>query len=147
MNEISVLDNIDEMYKCDCGSIFFDEFQAKTYLDSNFISYGPSGPLNSNDRSISIAKCILCGKVHIPRTSFAGRNVLDRQVQLYATLYQQVTLTNESSTLTKLSNSDISETDKEVNQDVKAEPDSTKYNKDAIQEPQKRSTTRKVNKK
>jgi hypothetical protein len=146
MNDINILENIDEMYTCECGSIFFDEFQAKTYLDSNFISYGPNSSLTCNDRSITIVKCILCNKVHIPRTSFAGRNVLDRQVQLYATLYQQVNNANEKS-LVKLPEETICDSKKETVKDVKTEPDSTEDNKDVVQKLSRGSTVRKVNKK
>ena len=147
MNSINEIEDIKEMYTCECGSIFFDEFQAKTYLDSNFISYGPSNGLGFNDKSITIVKCILCNKVHIPRTSFAGRNALDRQVQLYATLYNQINMYTESLSTTISEKAIYEEPTKEVVEDVKTESDSTECNKDVVQKPQKRSSTRKADKK
>lgn len=147
MNSINEIEDIKEMYTCECGSIFFDEFNAKTFIDSQFISYGPNSTLTACDRTVPIVKCILCNKVHIPRTSFAGRNALDRQVQLYATLYNQITTYNESLSTTLSEEAIYGEPIKEVVEDVKAKPDSTECNKDVVQKPQKRSSTRKTDKK
>lgn len=147
MNDINLLDDIDEMYTCECGSIFFDEFQARTYLDSNFISYGPNNGLNFNDKSITIAKCILCNKIHIPRTSFAGRSILDRQVQLYATLYKQVSSYTESLSTVSPEVVIPEIVIKEVDKNVEAESNSATDNKDAISSASKGSSTRKNNKK
>lgn len=138
MNSVSHINDLDDMYTCECGSIFFNEIQAHTYLNDSFISYGPGGDLSFKDKSIKISKCILCNRVHIPRTSFAGRNALDRTVQLYATLYNQVqdyyNLLEEADAIKK----DI---------DVETEQVSTQSDKDIVQEKPKRSTTRKTNKK
>ena len=147
MSGINEIEDIKEMYTCECGSIFFDEFQARTYLDSNFISYGPSNGLGFNDKSITIVKCILCNKVHIPRTSFAGRNALDRQVQLYATLYNQITMHNESLSTTLSKEIVCEDPIEEVVENVKTESNSTECNKDVVQKSQKRSSTRKTDKK
>lgn len=143
MDNISILDGIEEHLMCECGSIFFDEFNAKTFIDSQFISYGPNSALVACDRTVPIVKCIFCNKVHIPRTSFAGRNVLDRTVQIYAELLRESEFfysKKEEVVETKIE-------DKVSKEDVQTESDSTTSNQDVIQQPQKRSTTRKTNKK
>lgn len=85
-----MLENRENLFQCECGSVLFDEIKAKTYIDSKFIFYGDAlkSSIQNEDISIPVALCIFCGKVHIPRTSFSGMNQMNRHVQVYAELLE-----------------------------------------------------------
>lgn len=85
-----MLDNKEDLMTCECGSVFFEDIRAKTFLSNRFVFYGDAtrSQLQHEDIAIPVAKCLFCGKVHIPGTSFSGMNQMNRNVQLYAELIE-----------------------------------------------------------
>jgi hypothetical protein len=137
------MENIEELLKCDCGSVFFDEIKAKTYIESKFIFHAstPNSKIDNEDVSIPVAKCLFCGKVYLPRTSFAGRNMLDRSVQVYAELSKQWVNSNYS----LAANNTVSAIETKVD-DVETKQDSTSDIKDAVPKSRNRGRSIKNNK-
>lgn len=146
--------DVDELLKCNkCGSIFFDEIRPKIYNDGRFIFHAVSSgsKLEFEDSTIPVAKCIFCGNIQLPRTSFAGRNILDKSVQLYAKLIEYVNAQNIPDTSKDIDtevNADTGKQETEVGEvaNVQTERDSLSSTEDAVQGSKTGSKSRKNNK-
>lgn len=85
------MEETENLLVCKCGSVLFTQEVAATFDNSKFIIYAGGSPrLTSYDNTIPYAKCLCCGRVSVPRTSFNGRNRLDRIVQVYEQLLLDV---------------------------------------------------------
>lgn len=72
---------------CDCGSVFFYERKAVTYFDSKFSIVGNTrDKLETQNSTIQFAECMICHRIHLPVTSFSGKNYLDEMVKVYEEL-------------------------------------------------------------
>jgi hypothetical protein len=141
-------DYFDELKKCsNCDCIFFNEIKAKTYTDQKFIFYGESikANLQQEDITIPVAICISCGKIHIPRTSFNGMNVMDRSVQLYSKLLETNSQQEQVAINALLCQSNNSNFKEIVH--VEAESDSVPDTEHAALQSPKRNSAKQNNKK
>lgn len=77
-------------FLCDCGCKLFHDFRPYTIDESSFMIWSLKETLRTNKITIPIMECVSCGRLHSPRASFAGKNILDDEVKLYSDLLNYI---------------------------------------------------------
>lgn len=73
---------MEELKQCPCGSEIFYQVQPGQIRNNDFFAWGASA-IRFDSITSNVAKCLVCGRLTLPEASFAGRNRLDSEVQLY----------------------------------------------------------------
>lgn len=76
--------------KCVCGcSVFVEHLPVKINADE-FKIWRIGEQLKKACYTVPIIKCVSCGLLYIPTSSFPGKNELDKEVKMYAELIENV---------------------------------------------------------
>jgi len=82
---------------CACGSTMFTETQPVEIEEGALTVYNSRSTLRYGSTStVPVLECLVCGRLLATRTSFAGRNRLDPEVQMYARLINVITKHNDA---------------------------------------------------
>jgi hypothetical protein len=70
----------------------FSEVSAKEIEEGSIVTYrvGQGASVPSITYTVPVLRCLVCGRLLATRTSFAGKNRLDPEVQMYARLMDVV---------------------------------------------------------
>lgn len=68
---------------CKCGCNIFKEIKTASYKEEDFFIIKPMDRIRVGCAGIVFLECISCGLYVLPNVSFAGKNILDPEVQMY----------------------------------------------------------------
>ena len=85
---------MNDEFLCTCGSKLFIDFRPFTIDYSTFMVWSLKENLKPAKLTIPVIQCVACGRIHVPKASFQGKNILDAEVQLYAELLKYVETRN-----------------------------------------------------
>jgi hypothetical protein len=80
--------------ECVCGCQLFSDFRPFTIDADTFMVWNFKESIKPAKITVPIVQCVSCGRLLPPKASFGGRNMLDEEVQLYATLLQYTAARN-----------------------------------------------------
>jgi hypothetical protein len=87
---------MEHIIKCECGCELFTQARPSKYTVEGFRVWRIKADVEVAESGVPIIKCISCGRVKAPQSSFPGKNVLDPEVKLYAELHDTVSRKNTS---------------------------------------------------
>lgn len=91
-----MIETPENLQTCTCGSTMFTEIEPVELEEGALVVYRPGSSIAyGKSVTVPVLECLVCGRFIATRTSFAGRNRLDPEVQMYARLMDVISKHND----------------------------------------------------